>query len=178
MLKVYKGKENIYPKGLCFIEGSSKRKKYLRGVLAKQERKIIISSSGNGTMGYSYEYIKKFVDDPNTLIHFCGYCAPDSIGGILENSEIGDSIPFGDYSKIRRADVKFTSELSGHGSSEEIMGLLKRFSNLKMVLVNHGTSEGKEKMGKMITKELKIPTGKLGEGKAHRITCMKKKDSV
>ena len=174
ILKVYKGKEDIYPMGLTFVQGTAKQKEYIRNRMYNQEKKIIISSSGNGSMGYAYKYIEQFVEDPNTLIHFTGYCSQTSMGGILKNTAIGAKIQFSDCTRIKRATVKFTSEFSGHCPPEDIIELLKSFSDLKFALVNHGTSSGKEKLVEMIAQELEIPTGKLGEGEEYTLYLLKK----
>ena len=54
----------------------------------------------------------------------------------------------------KKADVEYTTEFSAHAKADEMIDFLKQFSNLRLVLVNHGEIKTKKIFAERIIKEV------------------------
>lgn len=139
-------------------------------LLHNAESKIILTSSGMGSYGPAQVYIPEYITRKNALIHFTGYCAEDTLGYKLKNAQNGTAVNVGGRVLKKAAQVEFTSEFSAHAKANELINFLKKFSNLKMVLVNHGDPIVKEKFAARVLNE--VPTKDvaiLGNGYSFRL---------
>ena len=70
----------------------------------------------------------------------------------------------------KRAEIYNTSEFSSHAKADELIAFIKKFSNVRSVLVTHGEPKTKEKFAKRVVKETSVnKVGVLGNGYSYRI---------
>lgn len=143
------GMKEFLPENLELV-GAENRREILEGL----QQKIIVTTSGMGTYGPAQLYIPEYIGRRNCLIHFTGYTAEGTLGNRLKNTEKGEIVTIGSILKKKIADVEYTTEFSAHAKADEMIEFLKGFSNLKLVLVNHGEHETKLKFAKRIVKEI------------------------
>ncbi len=101
-------------------------------------RRIIVATSGNANYGQVSHYIARNIENPKAAIHFTSFLVPGSLGHDLLRAEHGTQVTIhsSEYTKI--ADVKTTSEFSGHAKKDQLVEFMMQFSNIKSVLVTHG----------------------------------------
>lgn len=124
-------------------------------VLEDEGTKIVLTTSGMGSYGPAQLYIPEYITRDNALIHFTGYTAEGTLGHDLKNSEIGSIVKVGGVFVEKRAQVEYTKEYSAHAKADEMIDFLKQFTNLKLVLVNHGEEDVKNIFAERIVKEVK-----------------------
>lgn len=130
--------------------------KVLRNSLLHENNscKIILTSSGMGSYGPARSYIPAYLGRKKVLIHFTGYTAPGTMGRKIKDTPAGEAVNVAGLLITKRAKVEYTSEFSAHARADIMIDFLKQFSNLKLVLVNHGAPEVKEKFAARILKEV------------------------
>ena len=146
-----KSKRDFLPKNLFFVNSQSRN-----DLLEMDECKIIVTTSGMGTYGPAQVYIPYFISKKIALILFTGYTAEGSFGANLRNAEEGKIVKVGGLICKKFADVSYCNEFSAHAKSEELIELLKKFNNLRGVLINHGQTETKDAFAEKILKEIDI----------------------
>ena len=77
------------------------------------------------------------------MIQFSSYCAEDTIGRQLKEISSGEVIQIGGSFVRKIADVRFTSEFSGHARADELLEFLRGFRRIKTLIVTHGNIESK-----------------------------------
>ena len=156
---------NMYLKGLAGIredmqdflpENFSFVDKPLRHSLLNEDNscKIILTSSGMGSYGPARSYIPAYLGRQKMLIHFTGYTAIGTMGRKIKDTPAGEVVNVAGLLIKKKAKVEYTSEFSAHARADTMINFLKQFSNLKLVLVNHGEPEVKEKFAKRILNEV------------------------
>lgn len=125
-----------------------------QSIIKGNECKIILTTSGMGSYGPAQAYITEYLSRKNCLIQFCGYCAEDTLGYRLKNAEEWQAVEIGGMIVKKKANVQYTTEFSAHAKADELITFLKKFSNLKLVLVNHGETEVKNKFAERILEEV------------------------
>ena len=104
------------------------------------------------------------------MIHFTGYCSPDTLGGRLKSTNFGDKVEVAGLSAKKSANVEFTNEFSAHAKADEMIAFLKNFKNLKLVLLNHGDPNVKRNFSGRILDEVDTKhVGILGEEYLFRV---------
>ena len=116
--------------------------------------KIILTSSGMGSYGPARTYIPAFLGRQKTLIHFTGYTAVGTMGRTIKDTPDGEIVSVAGLLIKKRARVEYTSEFSAHAKADTMINFLKQFTNLKLVLVNHGEPGVKEKFAAKILEEV------------------------
>ncbi len=106
-------------------------------------KKIIVTSSGDGSFGPARQYLSWKVSDEKTLILFGGYCTKDSLGYKLIHTPYGECVDMFGYSPIKKATVYNIEEVSAHGRSD-VQKNYVRIMQPKSVIVNHGDPEKQE----------------------------------
>lgn len=158
--------KNFLPENCTFVD------KNLRRTLLGENNscKIILTSSGMGSHGPASSYIPAYLARQKTLIHFTCYVAEGTVGRMLKdvpNNEIAKL--HGKYI-VKKAKVEYTSEFSAHAKADEMIKFLKQFSNLRLVLINHGETTVKEVFAKRVFQEVKPKNvGVLNSGNVFRI---------
>lgn len=119
---------------------SKKQKIVLReSVIKSTKPKIIISTSGMGSHGSSYEYITSMRYRNDVLFHFLGYLAEGTLGRALQDEEeYGRKNPNCEDVPFEHAETKFTKELSTHDKQDQQLKFLKKFKKINCLSINHG----------------------------------------
>ena len=150
---------DFLPENLTIVD-----KELRKELLESKECKIILTTSGMGSYGPAQTYIPAYISNKNIMIHFTCYTPPDSTGGILKNAEEGEVVKIGGIFKKKFARVEYTTEFSSHAKADEMIAFLQQFTNLKLVLINHGETETKEIFARRVLEEVETKeVGTLGE---------------
>lgn len=147
--------KDFLPENLTFVDKDTREE-----VLTSTENKIIVTTSGMGTYGPAPQYILSYIRQKNCLIQFTGYTAEGTMGRALKNAEDGDVVSVAGVFPVKRAAVEYTTEFSAHAKADEMIDFLKKFKDIKMLLVNHGELDVKEKFARRIVKE--VPAKDIG----------------
>lgn len=140
---------DFLPHSLQYVDTGNRE-----SVLMDHQEKIILTTSGMGSYGPAPQYISTFIKQKNALIHFTGYTAEGTLGRSLQTAAIGDIVKIGGILAEKQARVEYTSEFSAHAKADELIRFLRQFTNLNLVLINHGDTEVKEKFAKRVIKEI------------------------
>lgn len=142
--------QDFLPENFWFVD------KIIRNTLLHEDNscKIILTSSGMGSYGPARSYIPAYLGRQKMLIHFTGYTAVGTMGRKIKDTPAGGIVNVAGLLITKRAKVEYTSEFSAHAKADTMIDFLKQFSNLKLVLVNHGDPEVKEKFAARILKEV------------------------
>lgn len=139
-------------------------------LLTDSNCKIILTTSGMGSYGPAQMYIPAYLPNKKALIHFTGYTAEGTLGRKLKDTAPGDTIQVFGLMLVKKAEVEYTAEYSAHAKADEMIEFLKQFTNLRMVLVNHGQSAVKETFANRIMNEVAPRNvGILGNGYLFRV---------
>lgn len=141
---------DFLPRNLTFVDKTTRDK-----VLFDRDKKIILTTSGMGNYGPAQLYIPEYIGRKNSMIHFTGYTAPDTLGGKLKSAKAGETVKVGGLVMEKNGMVEYTNEFSAHAKADEIIRFLKEFRNLKLVLVTHGEEQSKDTLASRIVKEVK-----------------------
>ncbi len=123
-------------------------------ILGKEGPKIVLTSSGMGSYGPAQMHIPVVLSRDNGLIHFTGYVAEGTLGRRLKDAVTGETVAVGGVLIKKRGEVKYTTEFSSHAKADEMIEFLKKFTNIKLILVNHGEFKAKETFASRILDEV------------------------
>lgn len=141
---------DFLPRNLTFVDKTTRDK-----VLFDKDKKIILTTSGMGNYGPAQLYIPEYIGRKNSMIHFTGYTAPDTLGGKLKSAKTSETVKVGGLVMEKNGMVEYTSEFSAHAKADEIIRFLKEFHNLELVLLTHGEEQSKDMLASRIVKEVK-----------------------
>lgn len=116
--------------------------------------KIVITSSGMGSNGPAKDYIPACLENSNGYIHFTGYAAEGTMARRLLETQNDDEVFCAGRNIVKHAKVDFTNELSKHAKADEMIKFLNGFSDLKLVLVNHGEADVREEFADRIEEDV------------------------
>lgn len=133
--------QDFIPKNLSYVD-----KNIRRNLIADNSCKIILTSSGMGTYGPAPVYIKGYIENENALIHFTGYAAEGTLARKLADTGENEKIEISKIQYVKKCHIKYTSEFSAHAKSDELVRLIKSFTNPKLVLLNHGNFDAKQNL--------------------------------
>ena len=145
--------KEFLPQNLEWVTDKEMRNVLLELLRNKQDQMIVVTSSGMGSYGPAQVYIPKFIVEDDALIHFTGYTAEGTLGRRLKEAEYGETVTVGGQILVKKAKVEYTSEFSAHAKADELIDFLKKFSNLRSVLLNHGRAEVITQFGKEVIAE-------------------------
>jgi len=111
---------------------------------------IHIVTGGMGANGPSTAYLKALLPCPNVLIQFSSYCAEDTLGRKLKELDYGEEVCVCGVTVKKIADVRFTSELSGHAKADELLEFLSNFKKAKTFMVTHGELKSKKEFADLL----------------------------
>jgi metallo-beta-lactamase family protein len=115
-------------------------------VLANNEPKIIICTSGMCTFGPSRFYIRNLLNNENVTFLLPGYLAKGTLGREILEATYGEFFTFKDGLQVRKlAQVIKVNDFSSHAKADELIAFLKQFPNIKAVFLTHGSTITKEK---------------------------------
>ena len=161
-------KEHFLPSNLTYVDKTSRDE-----VLQSNQCKIVLTTSGMGSYGPAQVYIPEYLSRPKALIQFMGYTAEGTLGRKMQTAQYGDFVEIGGTIIKKAARVEYTAEFSAHGKADEMIAFLKKFNNLKLVLVNHGEPDVKGIFAERIAKEVNTKrVGILGREYFFRVTSL------
>lgn len=139
-------------------------------ILFGKEQKILLTTSGMGSYGPAQLYIPEYIKRRNTLIHFTGYTSEGTLGRRLKDAELNDVVEVGGILLQKSSRVEYTSEYSAHAKANEMISELKKFQNVKLILLNHGEYETVNTFSKRIMSEVEPKNiGVLGRKYSFRV---------
>lgn len=139
---------DFLPENLTFVSDSMREE-----VLLSKKKKIVLTTSGMGSHGPAQVYIPEYITRRKAMIHFTGYTAEGTLGRKLQNGERGDIIEVGGMLAKKQAEVEYTTEYSSHAKADEMIEFLNQFTDLRLVLVNHGNTGVKEAFAEKVLNE-------------------------
>jgi len=168
-LKKFEG--NFMPKNAHFVPHRERR--IVRDALIKDSSpKIFISPGGMGNYGSIQKYISSYLPREDALIHYLGYCSPESRATELINANYGDVVTYAGMSYVKRCDVKQTGEASGHAKRDQLLDFINQFPDKNAVLITHGEPETRKKFSSYLHENLdeNVQIGILEPDYAYHIT--------
>ena len=160
-LGIKKLMKDFVPRGTKFVPRSRDRQKYRREIMENNDPKIIIAPGGMGSYGPVLNYISYYLSRNDALIHYLGYCSPESKGYKLLNTPKGETVAYNGSNHIIACDVMKTAEMSGHAPRNKLLNLIKWFPNTKSIVINHGEEETKIKFRDYLLDNLDIPEDEI-----------------
>lgn len=112
-------------------------------------QKIVLTTSGMLDHGPAQLYVPQIIGRENWAIYITGYCADGTFGRKLMDSQGGKITLQGEELTVR-AKVFSTGEFSSHAKADELENLLRMFTDLRLVLINHGEKEVKCKFAERL----------------------------
>lgn len=136
--------KDFYPSALRFVNIAGNCE------LDYEQQAIYIATGGMGSNGPSTAYLRALLPCENVLIQFSSYCAEDTLGRRLMETEDGEMVRIGGVEVRKAADVRFTSEFSGHAKADELLEFLSGFKKIKTIMVAHGEVLAKENFAALL----------------------------
>lgn len=156
---------DFFPENFSYVDTDLRE-----ALLSNTASKIILCSSGMGSYGPAQSYIPEYITRKNALIHFTGYCAEDTLGRKLKDAHTNEMVNVGGRILKKLATVEYTSEFSAHAKADELIAFLNQFTDLRMVLINHGEPDVKEQFAKEVVKSVSTKNvGILGADYSFRV---------
>lgn len=123
--------------------------------LTDNKVKIVLSSSGMCTGGYSSYLSSCYVQRENINFLFSGYQAIGSVGDKIMSQE-HKTVSIQGRSYVIKAYSLGKLDLSGHAGNDELIGLIKSLNQniLKKVILIHGDDDRKELLKSQLEKSL------------------------
>lgn len=150
LLNIRENMKDFLPTNFQFVDKS------MRSDIASQDgKKIIVTSSGNGSYGPAQFYLPLFLGREDTYIAFTGYTPANTLGAAMVNIEHNEPVKVGGLVVPKRAEVDYFTEFSSHAKAGALIDFLKNFNNLNLVLVNHGESQTKLEYANMVEERVK-----------------------
>lgn len=160
------GMNEFLPANLTYVDKDSRP-----SLVEDSTPKVIVTTSGMGTYGPAQFYIPAYIGKEGCLLQFTGYTAEGTLGRQLKDTPLGEIITTGGLVKRKLAFVEYSTELSAHAKADEMLDFLKKFRNLKLVLVNHGEQKSKEIFSAKVECEIKTKdVAILGRDYLYRIS--------
>ena len=120
------------------------------GIMMTNTQKIILTTSGMLDHGPAQLYLPTVITRKNWVIYLTSYCSEGTLGRkLMDNVDEESVMVMGMELKIK-AQIFSTSQFSSHAKANELIALLSKFKNLKLVLINHGEKETKEKFASRV----------------------------
>lgn len=115
-----------------------KEKTSIKEILDIHHGEIAVATSGMADFVYSKDFIKKWIEDPNTVFVFVSYQDPESIGGILTSATSpSGTIKIDEKIYKIKGEIKKFDCFAGHGDFRQISEFIRKIKNLNTVLLVH-----------------------------------------
>ena len=115
--------------------------------------KIIITASAFGEGGRALDYFDRFIQDENAEFIFASWLSPDCASYKLLHAERGELIELNGKNYVKQCKTFQVTGLTSHAYYPEYASYLERFTNLKGVILNHGSREAKEELLQRLQEE-------------------------
>ena len=143
------GRQNFIPENFNYVSDEGRYE-----LLEDEKCKVIVTTSGMGSYGPAQQYIPVFLKKEGALIQFTGYVAENTLGRKLKDALMNETVTVSGLVVRKKALVDFTEEFSAHAKADELIEFLKKFNNLKLVLINHGEPNTKIKFAERVGDEV------------------------
>lgn len=131
--------------------------------LSKKQNALVLSSSGMINGGHSLIYAKQFLGHSNDIICFCGYCAPNTIGGkILDDNK--KTILIEKETLLKKCTIKKFKTFSSHAQQEDLINYILNI-NCNKIILHHGDEVAKNDLKEKLIEKLSK------KGKTAKIEC-------
>lgn len=152
----------ILPANVTFCQKTIEREY----ALYYQAQSILVCTN-RGSLTY---YLEKVIDKSQYVIIFTMHVTANSLTDTYINTLKGNKVRVGKKELIKKASLFQTDEFSGHDYEAWIVKLLKRFTNIQGILLEHGAFESKQDLQKGLTSKLRTNVYTLERGQAFKIT--------
>ncbi len=119
------------------------------------EPAIIISASGMMNAGRIRHHAANNLGDPRNTFLMVGYCAPQTLGGILLSGEVDEVKLFGQIVPINAEIVRMGS-FSAHADQGEIIDFLGNQKKVDKLFLVHGEIDAQKNLAKNIRDQLQL----------------------
>lgn len=133
--------QNFYP-----VDRKEKRE-IRRSIIANEQPKIILAPGGMGNYGPIQSYICKYIEREDALIHYLGYCSPESKASVLMEADYGEEVSYAGVPLTKRCEFKWSGERSAHAKRNELRAFAQSLNDLSSVFITHGEPETRIKYG-------------------------------
>lgn len=158
--KYYPNAEKFMPREVRVLDSTSRS-----NLLDEGGPKIVITTSGMLSNGPAREHVPMFLERPNCMIHLCGYAAEETIARDLLDTMHESTVNIHGKNLFKRAIVKTTREFTSHAKADELLDFMKKFHNLKFVVVNHGEENTAKIFSQKAEEELGVPAMRISREK-------------
>lgn len=140
-----------------------KEKRAIRSAIINDTApKIILAPGGMGSYGPIQSYICRYIPRDDALIHYLGYCSPESKASVLMEAAYGEKVSYAGIPLTKRCEFKWSGERSAHAKRDELRAFAESFTDLSSVLITHGEPETrikyKDYLGDYLDKSTSIHT--------------------
>ena len=115
-------------------------------VMESTEQQIVLTTSGMLDHGPAQLYLPHVITNDKWAIFLTSYCSEGTLGRKLIDNDIRNGCIrcMGEELEVK-AKIYSTTQFSSHAKADELIELLSKFKDLKLVMINHGQKEVKEK---------------------------------
>ena len=160
-LGIKKIMKDFIPKNTHFVTRTKERQSYRKQIMENSNPKIIIAPGGMGSYGPIQNYIDYYISRNDALIHFLGYCSPDSRGYKLINTPVGEKISYNGHEHIKLCDVLKTAEKTSHAQRNKLLNLIQYFPTVNSIVINHGEEKVMQKFREYLLDHIDLPKEKI-----------------
>lgn len=144
-LEIDEDKLDFLPENFHWVDKGNRA-----NLIASSEQKIILTTSGMLDHGPAQLYLPYIASKKNCAIFLTSYCGENTLGRKFLEYQPGTTVKIDDKEMVVEAQIFSTSQFSSHAKADELLQFLSQFKNLKLVLVNHGEKETKQKFAERV----------------------------
>ena len=112
----------------------------------KDRHGLILSSSGMISAGRSVLHAYNILQDSKSVICFCGYCSPNTIGGKILDENY-KTVDFPDHKGVsKRCEIKRFYTFSSHAQQDTLLDYIKQMPNSCKIVLHHGDNNAKQEL--------------------------------
>ncbi len=148
-LGVKKLRTDFIPQNFHTVERKEKRE-IRRAIIADKSPKIILAPGGMGSYGPIQSYICKYIERDDALIHYLGYCSPESKASVLMEADYGSEVTYAGIPLTKRCEFKRSGERSAHAKRNELRAFAQSLNDLSSVFITHGEPETRSNYGQYL----------------------------
>lgn len=169
-LGVRKVRTDFIPQNFHTVDRKEKRE-IRKAIIADKSPKIILSPGGMGSYGPIQSYICKYIERDDALIHYLGYCSPESKASVLIEADYGDAVTYAGIPLTKRCKFKWSGERSAHAKRNELRAFAQSLNDLSSVFITHGEPETRISYGQYLKDYLDeaVQISNLDSEKVYRI---------
>lgn len=141
LLEIDEDKLEFLPENFSFTTKESRP-----FVMSSTEQQIVLTTSGMLDHGPAQLYLPHVITNDKWAIFLTSYCSEGTLGRKLIDNDIRNGCirSMGEELEVK-AKIYSTTQFSSHAKADELIELLSKFKDLKLVMINHGQKDVKEK---------------------------------